>query len=504
MLIPLGHENLQARRLPMITLGLIAINFVAFFLTIGALSRESPELNEVRLHIVLLASMHPDLNMTPAAKTLVDDYKKRFPKAWDQGMQRDPEDAWDVRVRLIEEPEKLQAEMDQLTARLEELHANSFIEKYCFVPAHPTWYSYITNAFLHGGVLHIIGNMWFLYLAGVVLEDTWGRLLYTGVYLGAAVFATLVHGWFNAGSNMPSLGASGAVAALMGAFLVRYPTTRIKMLLWLPYLVFTGIRSRIVFYAAAYWLLPVWILMELFSGAVLGKNSGGVAHMAHIGGFAFGMAAAAAIRYSGIEQVINQGIEDEVDPTHQAEIDGIHDLAITENRPDEALPELEKFLAAYPESEGGLALEQEIHWRKGDMAAYAKSLEKLCSLHLKLGETERAVGDYQKLAESGVTLPAVTWLKLCQSLEAKQEYERALGEYQELAFAYPEERQSLLALMGAARLAMNKMNRPQHALNLYAAAEESAVPHLDLDSSIQIGMKHARLALEHGAAAAGK
>jgi membrane associated rhomboid family serine protease len=490
MLIPIGHENLQARRWPIITMGLIAINVVAFLLTFSTIKSESPELAETRAHIRLLAATHPELTLPPIAQQLVDDVKQRDPAAWTaaQSETRELADAWDVRMRMIEKPELLQEEMDKLSARYEELRTTSVLEHYCFIPAHPTWYSYITANFLHGGLMHIIGNMWFLWLAGIVLEDAWGRGLYILVYLAAGAFALQVHSWFNPGSNIATLGASGAVAALMGAFLVRFPKVEIHMM-WLWFFFFRPVR----FSAKAFWLLPLWFVMEVFSG--MGGHSSGVAHMAHVGGFAFGMLAAVGIRYSGLEHVINKAIEKEIDPDHDAELDQIHEL-LGKNQLDDALMELDRYTAVHPESERALLLQQEIHWRKSNIPAYALATQKLCALHLNLRDPHQAFKDYEHLVEtSGALLPAETWFKLCQALEEQEEYERALGEYQELADAYPKGRQSLLALLAAARLAMNKVLRPQQALNLYQAAADSAVPHLDFESSIQAGMKDARAAL---------
>jgi tetratricopeptide (TPR) repeat protein len=147
------------------------------------------------------------------------------------------------------------------------------------------------------------------------------------------------------------------------------------------------------------------------------------------------------------------------------------------------------------ESERALQLQQEIHWRQQNIPAYARTTERLCTLHLSMRATHDALKDYENFVQAGGLLPAETWFKLCQALEERQEYERALGGYQELAESYPKDRQSLMALLAAARLAMNKVHRPQHALNLYQAAGDSAMPHLDLDSSIALGIKEAQAAL---------
>src|SRR5262249_25324641 len=150
-------------------------------------------------------------------------------------------------------------------------------------PAHPTAISYISANFLHAGWLHLIGNMWFLWLAGAILEDTWGRIIYPVFYIVAGAAALQFHAWLNPGSLTPAIGASGAVAALMGAFLVRFPTTKIEVavVLGLRSLSNLAMGRGIRFKAAAYWLLPLWLLTEIFSGALFGSSTG-VAHWAHV------------------------------------------------------------------------------------------------------------------------------------------------------------------------------------------------------------------------------
>jgi membrane associated rhomboid family serine protease len=488
MLLPIGHENMEARRWPVITTGLIIINLAVFLFTIGTIKREAPELAILRYQIRTLAATHTELTLPPTGQTLVDDIKKSNPAAWEaaKNPSRDVHDLFDAQVRLSENPELLQQQMDRLCARYDELQQNSLLEHWAFVPSHPTWYSYITANFLHGGWLHIIGNMWFLWLAGIVLEEAWGRGLYLVVYLLAGAFALQVQAFCEAGSHIPTLGASGAVAALMGAFLVRFPTVKIRM----AFIFFIRLYR---FSAAAYWLLPLWFLMEFYYGAMSG-SSGGVAHMAHVGGFAFGMACAGIIRVSGLERVIDRRIEDKIDPDRDQDLDAIHDL-IKENRIDDAIVELQAILNTLPNSERGLLMIQELYWRQNKLADYARATEQLCALHLAQHNAAAGLKDYEEMVQSGGLPAAELWMKLCQALEDQQEYERAVGEYQELAEAYPQDRQSLMALMAAARLAMSKLRRPQQALILYKAVAESPLPHLDLDAMVRAGTGNAVAAI---------
>jgi len=119
----------------------------------------------------------------------------------------------------------------------------------------------------------------------------------------------------------------------------------------------------------------------------------------------------------------------------------------------------------------------------------------LCQLHLKAQDAEAAWQDYQEYVNAGGDrMPAVTWLELCRMAEGQQNYERAVSEYERLARAYPKERQSLLALLSAGRLALKQLNRPADALRYYRAAKVSTVPHLDWEANIQAGIQAAEKA----------
>src|SRR5260370_35026131 len=122
--------------------------------------------------------------------------------------------------------------MDSLAGQYVELEQSSILERYAFIPSHPQPISYVTANFLRGGWLHIIGNMWFLWLAGAILEDTWGRIMFPIFYFVFGGMGVQFYALASPGSIVPTRGASGAVAPLMGAFFVRYPKTKTEML-WL-------------------------------------------------------------------------------------------------------------------------------------------------------------------------------------------------------------------------------------------------------------------------------
>ncbi len=151
------------------------------------------------------------------------------------------------------------------------------------------WITLFTSMFMHASWMHIIGNMVFLWAFGPEIEDAMGSFRYLIFYFAGGLVAMLAQVMGSPNSNVPSLGASGAIAAVMGAFIVTYPRDKIKTLLF----IFIFIR---VTYIPAVLLIGFWIVTQLFSfGTVAHAQTGGVAYLAHIGGFAFGMATARLI-----------------------------------------------------------------------------------------------------------------------------------------------------------------------------------------------------------------
>src|SRR5258708_21835876 len=116
MLIPIKHENMSARRWPVITLALIAINTAVFLFTMSAIDDEAPALGEVKSHILMLAALHPELKMQPESQRLVDGFKESHPEQWKHVQSPYPDiiDAYDAKIKMMEDTSKLQDEMDSL------------------------------------------------------------------------------------------------------------------------------------------------------------------------------------------------------------------------------------------------------------------------------------------------------------------------------------------------------------------------------------------------------
>ena len=234
--------------------------------------------------------------------------------------------------------------------------------------------------------------------------------------------------------------------------------------------------------------------MEVFSGALFGSYSG-VAHWAHVGGFVFGALAALGLRHSGLEHKANEAIEAKVTWTADAELVEAAEQ-MEKGRLEEAVATLKKYVVAKPNSVEAYSLLQQVYWRKNDIQAYREAIVKLCQLHLKAQDFDAAWQDYDEYVNSGgEPIPASTWLELCRGAEAKEQHDRAVIEYEKLSSTYPGERQALLALMAAGRLALKKLNRPSDALRFYKSAAASAVPHLDWQTNIEAGIRDAEKAL---------
>ncbi len=174
---------------------------------------------------------------------------------------------------------------------LELLKGPHFILALSYVPANIVrgrdLVTIVTAMFVHAGWFHILGNMVYFWAFAPEIEDVMGRWRFAAFYLAGGLVASLVQIGVNPVSTLPNLGASGAIAAVMGAFLITFPKDRIRTIVLLGFFV-------IIPFIPAMVLVGIWFLLQLFSevGSVMTGQTGGVAHMAHIGGFVFGLVTA--------------------------------------------------------------------------------------------------------------------------------------------------------------------------------------------------------------------
>ena len=164
---------------------------------------------------------------------------------------------------------------------------DAFVQHWSVIPADIVagrhWITILTAMFMHGGWMHIIGNMVFFWAFGPEIEDAMGPFRYLTFYLLSGLAASIAQIVIDPSSAVPNLGASGAIAGVMGAFLITYPRDEIRTLLVIGWFI------KVTVLPAAL-LIGLWFLIQLFSGigSIASVQSGGVAYMAHVGGIIFG------------------------------------------------------------------------------------------------------------------------------------------------------------------------------------------------------------------------
>ncbi len=161
----------------------------------------------------------------------------------------------------------------------------SFVRRYGMVPAAFSWADVVTSMFLHGGLAHLLGNLLSLWIFGDNIEDRLGHGRYLAFYLITGAAAALAHLYADPSSAVPTIGASGAIAGVMGGYLVLYPHSRV--ITWLPPLFLVEVPAVL--------FLGLWFFLQVVSGvgnqlaAVPGEAVGGIAFWAHVGGFVVGV-----------------------------------------------------------------------------------------------------------------------------------------------------------------------------------------------------------------------
>ena len=258
-MIPL-RDNIPARTTPFVNYAMIAACAVAFFMQLGDDAREEAG----------RATVTEQYSMIPA--------------------------------RLTNPGEPVEIPVDvQLTRGPDGDVRQEIITREAAPPPIPVWLTLITSMFLHGGWLHFLGNMWFLHIFGDNVEDCFGHIGYLLFYLLTGVVAGLAHYVTDTTSVLPTLGASGAIAGVMGGYLVLYP--RAMVLTLVPIFLFI----QILVIPAAFFLV-VWFAIQFLQGAmaITAVESGGVAWWAHIGGFVAGVIAAGAGRLTGLLKPVHE------------------------------------------------------------------------------------------------------------------------------------------------------------------------------------------------------
>jgi membrane associated rhomboid family serine protease len=303
IIIPIGHDQETVRRLPWVTFGILAVCFIVHIFVWFTVQGANTQLEAVAQEFVEYYISHPYLEFDPELRKIlfngVEDEEVDQLLSFYQNTTTRPSS-----FVLEEQQEKL----DQLAKNfLSQLNDFPY-RKWGFIPAKPSFLTLFTYMFVHGGWFHLLGNLLFLYLTGPFIEDLWGRPAFLSFYLVVGVLSAWAFGQHYPESTGPLVGASGAIAGVMGAFLIKYWKIKINFFYWI--LIF----FRGTFQAPAWLMLPMWLALELFNARIMDTlnpgGGGGVAHWAHVWGFVLGLGIALGMNALKIEEkLINPKIK---------------------------------------------------------------------------------------------------------------------------------------------------------------------------------------------------
>jgi membrane associated rhomboid family serine protease len=338
--------------------------------------------------------------------------------------------------------------LDALAAdAIEALHATPGF-RFGFVPARPAAANVVTSMFMHAGWLHLLGNMLFLFLTGPFIEDRYGRPLFASLYLLSGAAAVGVHVAQNAGSPIPLVGASGAIAGIMGAFLVRLGAKRIRFL-FLPIPILWMIRTQ--FALPAFVVLPLWLLEQVWYAQI--APAAGVAWWAHIGGFAFGLLAALGLKLFSVEENwLDPAIEKEIGITQNPGLERAMDARLRGDLAG-ARRELQAVLRAEPESVDAWREAYEAAVESRDAAETGRSGERLLGLLQRQKEGDLA-GElaYDARWRELPGVPPRLWMAAAACLERLGDARAALDSYAAVVAQAPDDPAALRALVRRAEI----------------------------------------------------
>jgi membrane associated rhomboid family serine protease len=275
MFVPLLHERMVVARRPWVSVALVVACIVAFPIT--AWSPEEREADQSFVAAVTFLAGHPETRPDPRLLSAEEAKELR-------------ESASTPAPESDDEPEVAQAELDRRTEKWLQATERAPLWRFGLVPAERRAPSLVTHLFLHVDLLHLLGNLLVLYLTAPLVEDRIGRGRFLAAYLGLGALAGLAYTFHFPTLYRPLVGASGAISAVIGMFVVLYAGVRLRYLLWI------GVPLGI-FQAPAWVMFPVWFILQLLLGLdSSGSGGGGVAYWAHAWGFIGGIAAGALLR----------------------------------------------------------------------------------------------------------------------------------------------------------------------------------------------------------------
>lgn len=287
MLIPIARDEAEIRRHAWVSYAIFALNILVF-IGVGIAEREAVKEAEGQWRTAIEYHAERPYLTTPAAmERLIGSDGVDYLEEQRRNHPPVPRD------RITSE----QRELDLRTAAAEKARRTQPKYQLGHVPAEGRSLTILTSMFLHAGFLHLFGNLLYLFFSGPFVEDVFGRPLFALLYFGGGIAATLMHTANHADSVIPAMGASGAIAAVMGAYLVRFARSKLEFL-FIPILYRPDWSFR--FWLPAFVVLPIWFAQQLWG--MRAEDQTGIGFSAHVGGFVFGVMFALIVKVTRIEE----------------------------------------------------------------------------------------------------------------------------------------------------------------------------------------------------------
>ena len=393
ILIPIGRDDAEIRRHAFVSYVIIALNLLAF-VAVESASRTSRvhEIQQSWNRMGEYLMERPYLKVPPEVEPKLNDsaraYLAKTREAIEKAGGLPP-------ARTIA---REQATLNKMAAEAYAAAQSLPQLRFGFVPADSSFVDLVASMFIHAGLLHLVGNLLFFFVSGPFVEDVFGRPLFAALYVTGGFAASLTYAAKHPEGTVPLVGASGAIAAVMGAYLIRFLRSKVEFL-FLPF--FWRPMWHFRFFLPAFVVLPLWFVQQWLE-MQSESSGGGVAFSAHVGGFVYGMAAALIVKLTGFEEkfvnpvvvqqttwTMDQRTLDAMDAVRNAQFMG-NDAAL-----DTAATHL---LGRYvEEKQPDLALDLIRDLADNNLARLPKFLARAAVFVERSGDREWALGLYRRL-----------------------------------------------------------------------------------------------------------
>jgi membrane associated rhomboid family serine protease len=507
--IPIGNENSTVRRLPWITFGIIALNVLIYYVTLPGNVSQQREIMKEGARLEECLKQEPRLLADEAVrKNLIQIgiFSKHDAEEIERQVKANSRDSNQLTSWLSSaDGAKAREEFDRVFVSVTKALDASLWYKYGFAP-NGKWkiHQLITSAFLHADTMHLFGNMIFFFAVAFSLEDLWGRSTFTVFYLLGAAMACFP-GIVSPG-HVPGIGASGAISATMGAFLVRLPRTKIKLLFFLfPFsLIYFAIRKKgLVIKLPGYIYLIAYFVAQILLWGIdkMSGETSNVGYTVHIAGFAYGAMFAAVMKGVKAEELyINPKIEAKVSfAAPQAVSQALESL----DRGEVAFAErkLKSHMVTNPNDVEAIMALIQVYQHTTNYDQLNIVYGRLIRHHLTNNDTEAALYAYDNLLSAfpdnkvEPRIPARDWLLLCEYLREMGLLREAAVEYERLVKAQPDDPLTVRACVqgGEAALIANDLER---AVRLFERASGMNAP-IALAGRVDAGLEKCRQRLSN-------